>query len=397
MSIRSCFHSRPRTVRAGSLAVAVAVLAGGCGGPQAPLAIGAKSVPLDLVLGARKAVAGAPVPPVAFRVGPNGLPVFSFEEFGSSSSPPRRTRSTTPPPEGCIENPLAVAKAEAPRQTALNPFNATYTYRAQGTFKEGGANATEGQVPDTAKVQVLNSSFEVLTGESVWQTAVTLGPVTTTTSYRSRTPWLADGVIHDRAPGVVPPDRGAPEPPDEEEAYPEPGTDPFDNIGPLRNRGVKTPPYVVPVKVRDNAAPPRGVYFGIYIEKVETTGAVPFQPPAPGLLLAKFPLSIGDTFDVGGSDGVTTMRYRTTVLPHATVDACGFPIHTWTIELTRGTVAKVDTAEAVDFNARYQVATQFGGLIVADDVKVTADQVRTQGLVRVERHVKTTTMTAPGA
>lgn len=383
------------------LVTVAALVTSACRGPQAPLDIFAKPVSLDLVLGGRT-VAGAPVPPAAFRLD-SALRLFSLE-YIDPPPPPRRTRSTLPP-EGCIENPLAVPKAVAPQTTALLvPGERKYTYKSSGTWTVGGANASETPVADTAEVEVKNAEFDLVTFTSSWQVAVTINGTTTTTSYRARNPGIVDAAVRgaplpEQVPDEqvprdqVPTEPAAPERPiNPDEAWPE--GDPFQSTVALRGK-VVLPPHPARGKIDDNAQPTRGLHYGIYIEKVETTGAAPFQPPSPGMLLARFPLQVGSTFDVAASDGVTAMTYRTKIEPKLTVDACGTGIDTWTVQLTKGRVAKVDTGQTVEFTARYQLATAVGGLIVDDYTKVTGTHVGPEGIVPFEREVATTTMTEP--
>lgn len=385
---------RLRTSRTSRLAVALAVLAGACSGPRVPVHIGAKSVTLDVLLGARKAVAGAPVPPAGFVLGPSGFPRFSFDLDAPTPRPPRPPRV-----RGLCIDPNTVP-AEGPPYAEM-PLAGTYTYRAAGSFKEGGANAVEESVPDTATVEVLDTraTIDGLTLNLYWKVAVTLGAVTTTTAYRSTIPLLANEVADGRLrDGVI-----YPKPPDEKANWPE--GEPLGFVGPARGKA-PVPPYPAPVTTGDVAQPPRGVHYGLYIESVDTRpigdavdtategstaqGAGAFRPAAPGLLLAKYPLEVGSTFDVTGGDGETTMSYRTTIRPKAPVRSCLLAFDTWTIELTRGKVTDTRTGEAVDFTARYQVATGFGGLIAEDHVEVNGHKASAAGVVPIVRQLSTT-------
>lgn len=395
--MRRSSAARPARSRATRLVVVLALLAGACAGPRKPVHIGAKTVTLDVLLGGKKAVAGAPVPPARFVLGPSGFPVFSF---GVDAFPPRPRPPRIPPT--CIDQ-NAVPADSLP--WALMPLPGRYTYRAAGSFKVGGANPSEHGVPEKATVEVLDTRIttDTLGLNLYWKLAVTLDGVTTTTAYRSSIPLaahvVADGQLRD---GIV-----YPKPPDERPLWPQGDL--------LRQvpaaRGVATvPPYPAP-PTSEFAQPPRGVHFGLFIESVETrpvegvldaaddgpaddnvpTGAVAlFRPAAPGLLLAKYPLEVSSAFDVTGGDGETTMSYRATVRPKATVRSCFLALDTWTIELTRGVMTDARTGEAVEFTARYQLATGLGGLFVDDFVEVKGQQVAPGSVVPIVRTLATT-------
>jgi hypothetical protein len=51
------------------------------------------------------------------------------------------------------------------------------------------------------------------------------------------------------------------------------------------------------------------------------------------------------------------------------VDACGTVLDAWTVSVT-GTIASASTTTNLAITATYHVATQFGGIIVADDVQL---------------------------
>lgn len=387
--------------------VALALVASACAGPKKRLHVEGKSVVLDVLLGGRKAVAAAPVPPAGFVLGPSGLPDFSFD---IPLPQPRRPR---PPRVPSLCSDPSTVPPEGPRW-ALMPPEATYTYRAAGSFKVGGANAAEVPVPETATLEIHDArvTLDPLGLNFYWKASVTLGKVTTTTSYRSSIPAVAevvaDGQFRD---GVL-----YPKPPDESAVWPG-GQDAAGPVGPARGTAV-VPSYPAPT-TGDVAQPPRGIHFGLFIESVDTrvaddaldqaaaesgaavektpaagtpasAAATSFRPPAPGLLLAKYPLEVASTFDVTGGDGERTMSYRAEVRPRVAVHACRFAFDTWTIELTRGQVSDTRTGEVVDFTARYQVATTLGGLFVDDELHVWGSALSPDGVVPVDRTLKTT-------
>lgn len=423
MTHSTASHPRRRAAVARRIPLAIVILGAACGGPRAPLDIGAKTVPLDLVLGAKKAVAGAPVPPAAFAVDDFGAPRFFFtQELPASSPPPSSRRPRPAAPTGCIDDPLAVPKLPAAPNTILPPRATTYTYRAAGKVREGTA---ETKLPELAEVQVLNTNWEILLQQMTWQTAVSFGDATTTTSYRARNPSVAGILVQEQQRQLaeklaedehvrqlneneyfrqiplgglvtVELEPAAPERPDEEPYWPQ-AEDPFTSIPALRGRvqNLVPPAYPASGVIDGTAQPIRGLHPGLYMEKVERNDGTKFEPPPPGMLLAKFPMEPGSTFDVAGTDGVTTMVYRTTVKPRETVFACGTAISAWPVELSRGRLIDVKTGQTVEFSARYMVATQYGGLIVADSTHVKGTVVGAQGPVEIERTIETSTMTAP--
>jgi hypothetical protein len=63
------------------------------------------------------------------------------------------------------------------------------------------------------------------------------------------------------------------------------------------------------------------------------------------------------------------MTFTTTVEGKARVFACGQPLDTWTVHLTAGRLTS--PTQELQFDATYQLATQFGGIVVADTVAFT--------------------------
>ena len=90
--------------------------------------------------------------------------------------------------------------------------------------------------------------------------------------------------------------------------------------------------------------------------------------PVPALKLAALPLLRGATTDSRGVDAQsqTAMSFTATVEGKARVFACGTPLDTWTIHLTAGRL--ISPTQDLDFDATYQLGTQFGGIVVADAV-----------------------------
>lgn len=376
-------HRRPAVLTLVSLIVLSA-----CGGPQAPLAIGKKEVTLDLLLGAKKAVARAPIPSVMFGDADLGFQFFSADEAPPSGVSPKKRRTFQEATPSCPDNPLAVPKTIASNRVAGPPASAQYLYRAAGSFKTGGANPTEEKVPSLARLEVggvVGTTGGIPTSTS-WHVNFSVGnTIATTTDYTA---------YHIPAPEAADPE--VPEPLYPEDLYPTSG-DPFASTPALRGK-VTVPPYPEQGRIpRDRPHPPKGITSSLFIKKISGSkfggqGAVPkaFEPPG-GLFLAKFPLREGEAYDVTNSDGTTSISYRTTIRPKQHVHACGVAIDTYTIELSRGRIVYADAGEAVEFTAVYQIAPQFGGLFVEESTKVTG----TRGATPIERTFTATTTTAP--
>jgi hypothetical protein len=131
---------------------------------------------------------------------------------------------------------------------------------------------------------------------------------------------------------------------------------------------------------------PTGVPPGLYLARVASPGAVAFTPPFPGLVMARFPLDLGSSFDAAASDGATSMSWRSTVKAKATVDACGTPLDAYQIELANGRSTTANGAENVTFTSTLMMGTQYGGLLLAQSTSA----IGTQGAVGVSRDVSIT-------
>jgi hypothetical protein len=375
-----------------ALGLVVAVVGSACRGPVAPLDVGSKDVALDLLLGAKKAVAGAPVPPASLALQPNGSP-FSLTQFVTDPPLPRLPRRPkAAKAANCDVDPLAVPSAVAPNYIVLPPAEQTYSYRANGSFSAANVATGVGQhvaAPPTATVKVQNRKLFETVLSSTWDVAVTLGAATTTTSYRT----LYIGYDELAAQLIGPPPATAPTP-----------AALWGTADDTAQGGQRVNPRVTTPKTGQSLPPyPEGpgsavqgndhpLSAGLYITKVQGSGdTVPFTPPAPGILLAKYPLAVGSSIDSTATDGTTTMTFHSTIGQKATVYACGTPLDSWTIELTNGRVATANGPQVVEFSATYQVGTQYGGLILSDVTAVSGNQ----GATHVERQLSTSITEEP--
>lgn len=327
-----------RARRATGLLAAAALLSA-CAGPEAPIDVGSKEVPIDLLLGATvKQVAQAPLPPLEIPVTPQGL--ISFEPAPPPVPGAPAVTTTTAPPGPCPEaDPLDVPKKVAANNVTAPPKPGTYTARTVGRMRIGGANAQDVLLNPSSKVEVANIVNEA-TGGSTFDLTVTNGNASTTTTYR-----------------VLPLGVAAPASP-------------------------VAPPQTVP----SNAPKPSPASPGLYVARVSSPGAVAFNPGAPGILVARFPLDLGTVVDSAGSDGATTTSWRSTVKAKETVDACGTPIDTYRIELTDGRTTTGNNAEAVTFTSVINLGTQYGGLPLFQKT----DASGTRGTTAITRSVQLT-------
>lgn len=336
---------RHRTAAAIAATVAVAT---GCAGPQAPLDVSTQTAQIGLVLGKLKAVVAAPVGAVP----PPAPPKLSALPRGSGGALP--PGPPTVPAPGDIPDPPPTADCPdfdptAPMlgagNTVLAPAQPA-TYRYRGSYTE--------TVAGTPKVYGGDSSWTVrkpsapdADGDYTFDVTATMGKVTTTRTFL-----------------VVP--NGTPTP-----NAPDPGVDPGD----------------VDPAVEDPVLPAAPDQPGIYLARVSRNDGYTFTPATP-MTLAQFPLREGQTFKVVGKDATTTNSYTLTVKPKGRVNACGRPLEGWTLALTDGTVQSRQpdgSMQVVNFAETITLGTQYGGLILADQVAVTpASQVPSLSVSRTE-------------
>ena len=136
---------------------------------------------------------------------------------------------------------------------------------------------------------------------------------------------------------------------------------------------------------------------GLFVRRMtyrRTDGQVAEFTPAPFLKLAAFPLVRGATTDSRAVDPTTqtAMSFTSTVQGKARVYACGEPLDTWTLRLTQGRLLSPD--QDLEFEATYQLGTQFGGLIVQDAVAFKGTD-RDAGVQRSNRATVSTVPRVP--
>lgn len=321
-------------------ALAALFLVAACAGPRAPIDVGSKEVPIDLLLGAKVAkVAQAPLPPLEIPVTPQGLVTFRPVPVLEPPAP-----ATTEPPGPCPEmDPLAVPKKVATNNISAPPKPGTYTARTVGRFRVGGANAQDVLLNPSSTI-VVGSPMQEAAGTTTFDFTVKNGNAETTSTYR-----------------IVPL-----------------GVSPSPPAPPSAGGVTATVPNDAPKL--SPAAP------GLYLARVSSPGSVGFTPTAPGILVTRFPIDLGTTIDTSGTDGVTTTSWRTTVKAKETVDACGTPIDTYRIELSNGRTVTGKNAESITFTGVINLGTQYGGLPLFQRTDATG----TQGTAAITRSVQLT-------
>lgn len=305
------------------------LVASACSGPREPLSVGVREVPNNIVLAdaPESEPAGmAPIPPAPVKVPiVTAAPIPAPPRFAPEPSPP-----PAPPVEQCPRaNPLDVPAEGVTDGFATPPVEESFRFRNDGEFTVSGPNANEGTFtePTARVIQAVELQDD---GDFTYDVGASLGGTVTTSSYLVRhTERLDDGLgIGDQA-GL-----------DEQ----------------------------------------RGLYLTAVNSRLPDDRVVTFQPADP-LRLLRFPVFVGDTFDVAGADPftATSMSYTVTVTDRVRVDACGELIDAWRVSLTNGRVDGPNTN--VEFVATYDIATQYGGLIVRDTV-VTSGREGLDTIVR---------------
>lgn len=314
--------NRPHAV---PLLVAALALTAGCGGPDRQLKVAFKEVPSNVILGAQSSPApeGPIAPPTV------DLPFITPPPPSVISLPPpqfevpvagRPFRTPAPEPTAPVcaaADPLQPPKVEAPSSITTRPAAAQYLFRNDGTFKVSGADAREGRFPAISLRTVSDSLVDEIS--FYFNVTEVLGDTTTKTDYRVVTSQPLGSPF---APGI----------------------------------------YLFRVTTRDSGQ-----------ESVFT--------PTPSLPYATFPLTRGASVEARGVDPVTqtAMSFTSTVTGKARVDACGEPLDSWTLELKDGQVLGPDIA--VEFEATYQLGTQFGGIVLRDSTAYRGD-VDGAGVIR---------------
>ena len=310
------------------------ILVTGCAGPGKPLDLGFKEVPSDVVLGAQT----SPTPSVVTTTGPVPVvlvpppsvvslppPPYALPPHGRAEPPP----PPLPTPPACpADDPLAAPRIEAPPSIAKPPLQAAYLFDNDGSFAVSGADARRGSFP-ARTLRIFNHIQKLSAGTFSYDVSELIGDTTTTTTY---------------------------------------------------------------TVVTDASLP--GQSNALFLTRMvyrRTDGTTATFTPTPQPQLAALPLVRGATVDQRAVDPQTqtAMSFTSTVEGKARVFACGEPLDTWTIHLTKGSL--VSPSQNLQFDSTYQLGTQFGGIVVRDVVAFTG----TDGSAGVQRSNRATIASAP--
>lgn len=320
--------------------VLVAVLASACGGPQEPLEVGVREVASDIVLGRQGSEpvdrpVASPIPPAPVAV---NIPTPVLVP-----APPRFEPTPTPSPFTPLErcpatDPLSVPRFGATQNEGVAPVEEQFTFRNEGEFTVTGANANEGVFEEESPRGVSQVVVDPDTQDVTYDVVANLGGTATLSSYLLRNTRPVD-----------------------------------DGLGLGDQAGLDQQ---------------RGLYLTRVVTRLPDDRILTFSPATP-LRLLRFPAVAGDTFDEVATDPVsgTTMQYTATVVGKVRVPACGEFVEAIQVALTDGRVDGPDSN--VEFAATYDIAPQYGGLIVRDRVAVSGreglDQVTRTNVATINR------------
>jgi hypothetical protein len=316
------------------LALLVApLLATACAGPQRPVQLGVKEVPSDVVLGGHGSPSAAPSPMAS---GPAPLPlppvsVVALPPPTFSLGPEPAPPAPAPTLTACPSaDPLQAPALEAPPQISTPPAKASYVFRDVGTYSVSGADTRTGRFPTTSR-RVVGNVVRSSSGFS-YDVSELLGDVTTTTTY--------DVVTSSLLPAALP--------------------------------------------------------TGLYLKQVTSIRGPSRSTfaPTPELELAAFPLVRGAAVTSAGTDpaSATSMQFTSTVTGKARVNACGTPLDSWVLDLSKGRL--VGPTQDLDFAATYALGTQYGGLPLRERTAFAGTD-GSDGVSRTNTATITTTPKAP--
>lgn len=325
-----------------------ALMLSGCAGPRAPFEIGTQNAPVDLVLGERAPVVQAPVGPISAPLPPTLAPFFPAPQGPQPSRPVVVAPPAAPSLGPCPDFDPIAPVATVGLTLAGPPEAGTYTYRAKTSETFGSAkSAFSGD--STWKVTV--SPADPTTGGHQVTTEVRIGTTTTQRVFLVLTKAVGSG----QAGGS---------PLDEPNA-----TDLNAQVIDLYNTvgGSQGLPKI------PRAAPNLGRYgpAGIYLVS-QSAGDTTFKPTVP-IPLLQTPVG-NNSFTGIGTDGVTNMRFVSTVKKNSLVNACGEKLESVEVALTDGIVSGRSGAgevQQVAFTETLHFGLQFGGLPLRDSGTVT--------------------------
>lgn len=355
-------HPRRAWIATG-LVSAVALLAAGCAGPAQEVDVEVRGELAQLSLDEASSAAGVVLPPY-LGDDTGGPPANWVVNPQLSDEPP-------PAAEGSAACPFTdprqqvVAAIEAP---VAPPAEGTYAYFGQGQYQvvssDGGEQAI---MPAEMTRSVTNVRWGAGQTSYDFDMVVEAPQGTTTTTYRV--------VLDD--PTVPRPDVPRPV-----------------NVGepPFSFDPSAYPPIVGTARVGTPAQP------GMYLMAIAAEGGEPLTfNDGLGMLLVRWPGFGGDTFHgqatVGTGDAARHIAYTSTVLDDGVVEACGTRLDSLPVQIS-ATIAPSGDGPTAAVDATYNIATQFGGIVVADQRVTTVGSDATSS---VEQTIAARIVGAPAA
>ena len=333
-----------------TVALVTATALSACAGPRAPYDVGTQAAPVNLVLGAHRAVVVAPVGPFTQPLPPALAPFIPLPPLPIPSSAPTLPVDLGPCP---ALDPLAPMSQAGTPVLPGPPVPASYQYRATSTDTVGSKQATfKGNT--TWKVTV--GAVQAATGGYPVTIATTIGKATTT-----------------RVLLVIPKalDADTPQVPTLGQPYGDPNsTDP--NVQVIDAYNSTVGPYGLPQLPRALPNPGRFGPAGVYLLS-QSGGGTSFTPTVP-IPLVQTPVG-NNSFTAVGSDGQTAMTFTSTVTKaRSGVNACGKKIEGVQVHLSNGQIAGLTPdgkVTVVSFDETLVFGLQAGGLPLSDTGKVS--------------------------
>jgi hypothetical protein len=329
------------------LALAATALAMTACGPTAPFELAVHAVPGDVAYGAQ--TSPTPEPPAAAGAAGAGAPAPGAPPliYGAPSPIPATTFVPSPtatPQPTCPTAPVDDVPALAADPSAtVPPAAATYLWHEHGTYTVGGG----APLPFTPQLThtVANVTAPDATGSYTFDDTTSSGGLSglqkVTSSYQ-----------------VVPPPQG---------------TTNVQGVSTSNAAGL----YLTAMVVQDSGLP--------------TTRAEKFAPP---ILLMQFPATDLPTWTSAGHDSVSqdTLTLNGAVTGHVKVDACGTVVDAWEVHATGSLVGP---NQNLSLDLTYDVATQFGGLIVGEKTSITGTELSNGAMQNVTSSVTAATSIVP--
>ena len=334
----------PRTKqRAGLLLLVLSLTA--CAGPKAPLQVGVRELPSDVVLGDRSQhpaePVSVPVPPVALPLVPAQVPAVAFgPAYEPPAGAPQPPPPAAPPTPSCSIGGPEPAKGFPVADTVKRPAGvARYAFDTQGSYEVSGANAAKGAFP-SVMVRSVRDVVQLPGAQARYRFTVDgeLGRLLTSTTYT-----------------LVP-------------------------------ESASTTPLDAP---------------GMYITKVVSRNVdgttQEFTPArAPGMLLLPFPATAGTTFRQSDADPNTgtVLSYTATIGEAQKMTVCGQTVGLIPVHLDGTTGGELSPDGGGGFLIDYAISPEYGGISLHDVVSVQRQSADSSFTQKFTTSIATTPMPA---